>query len=223
MGIWTHSLKFNVGTGGIHQLPQTTGDGIHSLLQKVVWDVGDNVPNKVLQLFHCASFCPVHLFLCPIPQKKVIGREIWTSCRPFVRSSSSQKLLIQPGRYAQCKVWRCAIVHENKFIDIFPARYDRPHVIFQHLNTAFGIHGVTQKIWADDPNGRHSASHSHFWTILHLLHRHFRIVYLPVMPIMWIDETADMESCLVAPENNSFTDTNLVHNFLYKLHKINFM
>jgi hypothetical protein len=39
-------------------------------LQKVVWDVGDNVPNKVLQLFHCASFCPVHLFFCPAPQKK---------------------------------------------------------------------------------------------------------------------------------------------------------
>jgi len=70
MGIWTHSLKFNVGTGGIHQLPQTTGDGIHSLLQKVVWDVGYNVPNKVLQLFHCASFYPVHLFLYPAPQKK---------------------------------------------------------------------------------------------------------------------------------------------------------
>jgi len=36
MGIWTHSLKFNVDTGGIHQLPQRTGDGIHSLLQEVV-------------------------------------------------------------------------------------------------------------------------------------------------------------------------------------------
>jgi hypothetical protein len=29
MGIWTHSLKFNLGIGGIHHLPQTTGDGIH--------------------------------------------------------------------------------------------------------------------------------------------------------------------------------------------------
>ena len=110
MGIWTHSLKFNVGTGGIHQLPQTTVDGIHSLLQEVMWDVGDNVPNPVLQLFHCARFCPVHLLLCPAPQKKVTGREIWTSYRPFVRSSSSQptsrKLLIQTGTYAQCKVWR---------------------------------------------------------------------------------------------------------------------
>ena len=90
MGIWTYSLKFNVGTGGIHQLLQTTGDGIHSLLQKVAWDVGDNVPNPVLQLFHCARFCPVHLLLRPAPQEKVKGREIWTSCRPFVRSSSSQ-------------------------------------------------------------------------------------------------------------------------------------
>ena len=79
MGIWTHSLKFNVGTGGIHQLPQTTGDAIHSLLQEIVWDVGDNFPNPVLQLFHCARFCPVHLLLCPAPQEKVTGREIWTS------------------------------------------------------------------------------------------------------------------------------------------------
>ena len=134
------------------------------------------------------------------PHKKVTGCGIWTSCRPFVWSSS-QKLLIQPGTYAQCKVWRCAIVHENKFIDVFPARYDRPHVIFQHLKTAFIIHGVTQKIWADDPSGRHSAPHGHFWTILHLLHRHFGIVCHPVMAIMSIDETADMENCLVTPEN----------------------
>jgi len=154
MGIWTHSLKFNVGTGGIHQLPQTTRDGIHSLLQEVVWNVGDNFPNPVLQLFHCARFCPVHLLLCPAPKEKVTGREIWTSWRPFVRSSSSQptsqELLTQPGTYAQCKVWRCIIVHENKFIDVFPARYVRPRIIFQHLKIAFGIHEVTQKIWADD-------------------------------------------------------------------------
>ena len=39
MGIWTHSLKFNVGRGGIHYLPQTTGEGIHSLLQEIVWNV----------------------------------------------------------------------------------------------------------------------------------------------------------------------------------------
>ena len=50
MGIWTHRLIFNIGTGGIHQLPQTTGDGIHSLLQEVVWDVGDNVPNPVIRI-----------------------------------------------------------------------------------------------------------------------------------------------------------------------------
>ena len=163
MGIWTHSLKFNVRTGGTHQLPQTTGDGFHSLLQKVVWDVGDNIPNPVLQLLHSVRFCPVHLLLCPAPQEKVTGHEIWTFCTPFVRSSSSQpisrKLLIQPGTYAQCKVWRYAIVHENKFIDVLSARYDRPHVNFQHLKIAFGIHGVMQKIWADDPSGRHSAPH----------------------------------------------------------------
>jgi len=114
-----HTLKLNIDTGGIDQLPQTTGDRIHSLLQEFVWDVGDNVPNPVLRLFHCARFCPVHLLLCPTPQEKVTGREIWTSCRPIVRSSSSQptsrKLLIQPGTYAQCKVWRCAIVHEKNF------------------------------------------------------------------------------------------------------------
>ena len=129
MGIWTHSLKFNVGTGGIHQLPQTTGYGIHSLLQEVMWDAGDNFPNQVLQLFNCARFCPVHSLLCLAPQEKVTGHEIWTSSRPFVRSTSSQpksrKLLIQPGTYAQCKERRCAVVHENKFIDVFPARYDR--------------------------------------------------------------------------------------------------
>ena len=91
MWIWTHSSKFNVGTGGIHQLPQLTGDGIHGLLQHVVWDVGDNVPNPGLQLFHCARFYPVHLLLCPVPQEKVTGREIWTSCRPFV------KILVVPA------------------------------------------------------------------------------------------------------------------------------
>src|SRR5215475_721099 len=89
MEIWTHGLKCNVETGGIHQLPQTTGDGIHRLLQEVVWDVGDNVPNSVLQLFHRARFCSVHLLLCPAAQEKVTGHEIWTSCRSFVRSSSS--------------------------------------------------------------------------------------------------------------------------------------
>ena len=169
MGIRMHNLEFNVGTSSIHQLPQTTGDGIHSLLQEVMWNVGDNFPNLVLQLFQCVRFCPVHLLLSPAPQEKVTGREIWTSCRPFMRSSSSQptsrKLLIQPGTYAQCQVWWWAIVQEYKFIDIFPARNDRPHVIFQHLKIAFGIHGVTQKIWADDPSGRHSAPHGHFWTI----------------------------------------------------------
>ena len=203
-----HSLKFNVFTGGIHQLPQTNGDGIHSLLQEVVWDVGDNGPNLVLQLFHCAWFCPVHLLLCPVPQQKVTGSEICTSCRLFMRSLSSQpkswKLLIQPGTYTQCKVWWCSIVHENKFIDVFPARYDRPHVILQHMKIAFGIHGVTQKIWVDDdPSGHHSAPHSHFWTILHLFHRRFGIVCRPVMAItgMSTDKTADMENGLVAPEN----------------------
>ena len=176
-----------------------------SLLQEVVWDVGDNVPNLVLQLFHCARFCRVHLLLCPAPPEKVKGWEIWTSCRPFVRSSSSQptsrKLLIQPVTYAQCKMWRCAIVHENKFIDVSPARYDRPHVIFQCLKIAFGIHVVTQKIWADGPSGRHSAPHGHFWTILLLLHRHFGILCRPVTAIMSIDDTTGIGNGLVAPGN----------------------
>ena len=215
MGIWTHSLQFNVGTGGSHRLPQTTG-GIHSLLQEVVWDAGDNVPNPVLQLFHCASFCPVHFLLCPVPQEKVTGHEIWTSCRPFVRSSSSQptsrKLLIQPGMYAQCKVWRCTTVHEDKFIDVFPARYDRPHVIFQHLKIAFGIHGVTQKIFADEPSGRHSPPQGHFWTILHLLHCHFGIVCRPVIAILLIDKTAGMENSLVAPQNAACSNLRSVLN-----------
>ena len=58
MGIWTYSLKFNVGIGGIHQLPQTTGDGIHSLMQEVVWDVGDNVPNSVQQFCEVSPSTP---------------------------------------------------------------------------------------------------------------------------------------------------------------------
>ena len=152
MGIWTHSLKFNVGTGGIHQLPQTTGDGIHSLRQEVVWDVGDKVPNPVLQLFHCARFCPVHLLLCPAPHEKVTSDPT-----RHVRS-------VQCGGAPSCMKTSSSIV--------FPARYNRPHVIFQHMKRAFGIHGVTQKIWAEDPRGRHSTPHSYFWTILHLLHRH---------------------------------------------------
>jgi len=52
-----HNLEFNVGTGSIHQLPQTTGDGIHSLLQEVMWDVAGNIPNPVFQLFQCVRFC----------------------------------------------------------------------------------------------------------------------------------------------------------------------
>jgi len=63
------------------------------------------------------------------------------------------------------------------------------------------MHGVTQNIWADDPSGRLSTPHSHFWKILHLLHRHFGIVCRPLMAIMSIDETADMEKGLVTPEN----------------------
>jgi hypothetical protein len=53
----------------------------------------------------------------------------------------------------------------------------------------------------DDLSGRHSATHGHFWTIVHLLHRHFGIVCRPLMGIMSIDETVDMENGLVAPEN----------------------
>ena len=68
MGIFMHNLEFNVGTGSIHQLPQTTGDGIHSLLQEVMWDVGDNFPKPVLQFFQCVIFCPVHLLLSPAPR-----------------------------------------------------------------------------------------------------------------------------------------------------------
>ena len=68
MGILIHNLEFNIGTDNIHQLPQTSRDGIHSLLQEVMWDVGDNFPNPVLQLFQCVRFCPVHLLLSPAPR-----------------------------------------------------------------------------------------------------------------------------------------------------------
>jgi hypothetical protein len=98
-----------------------------------VLDVGYDLPNPVLHLFNCARFYPVHLLLCLAPQEKVTGPEIWNTCRPFMRSSSSLplswKFPIQPGTNAQCKVWRCAIVHENKFIHVFPARYSRPYVL----------------------------------------------------------------------------------------------
>ena len=56
MGILMRNLEFNVGTGSIHQLPRKTGDGIHSLLQEVMWNVGDNLSNPVLQLFQCVRF-----------------------------------------------------------------------------------------------------------------------------------------------------------------------
>ena len=73
MAILTYSLKFKVRTGDNHQLPQTTGDGIHRLLQEVVSDVGDNVPNAVLLLFHCTRFCPLQLLLRPAEHQKLTG------------------------------------------------------------------------------------------------------------------------------------------------------
>ena len=57
MAVRKYCLKFNIGTGGIHQLPQATGNVIHNLLQEVVWDVCDYVPNTAFQLFLCAGFC----------------------------------------------------------------------------------------------------------------------------------------------------------------------
>ena len=63
-----YNLEFNVGNGSNHQIPQTTGDGIHSLLQEVMSDVADNIPNLVLQLFQCVRFCPVNLLLRPAPR-----------------------------------------------------------------------------------------------------------------------------------------------------------
>jgi hypothetical protein len=74
MGIWVHILKFSVGIYDVHQLPQTAGDGIHSLLEDVVWDIGDNAPNPCFQFFQCARFCTVHLILCPAPQGVISGR-----------------------------------------------------------------------------------------------------------------------------------------------------
>jgi hypothetical protein len=73
MGIWIHTLKFNADTCDIHQFPQTAEDGIHSLLEEFVWDIGDNVPNPCFQFFQCARFCMVHLILCPAPQEKAQG------------------------------------------------------------------------------------------------------------------------------------------------------
>ena len=88
-----HNLEFNVGTGSIHQLPQTTGDGIHSLLQEVMWDVGDNFPNPVLHLFQCVRFCPVQLLLSPTPQGVRSGFLAGHSCGP--RRPSARSLTVK--------------------------------------------------------------------------------------------------------------------------------
>jgi hypothetical protein len=161
-----HTLKSSVATCDVHQFPQTAGDRIHSLLEEAVCDIGDNVPNPCFQFFQCATFCTVHLILCPAPQEKVTGCEIWTSCSPFVKSASSRptlrKLLIQPRTFGICKVSWCTIVLENKEVSVYPARYRGPYAILKRLKEAFGIHGITQKTWPDDTCGRHSPSHGQF-------------------------------------------------------------
>ena len=73
-----HNLEFNIGIGSIHQLPQTTGDGIHSLLQEVMWDIGDNFPNPVLQLFQRVRFCDSLLLV------------LYVLLRPFVQPEAIQ-------------------------------------------------------------------------------------------------------------------------------------
>jgi len=73
-----YNLEFNVGNGSNQQIPQTTGDGIHSLLQEVMSDVADNFPNPVLQLFQCVRFCLVHLHLRPNP-----GHHLCTATTEF--------------------------------------------------------------------------------------------------------------------------------------------
>ena len=107
--MWMHNLEFNVGTRSIHQLPQTTGDGTHSLLQVDMWDVGDKFPNPVLQLFQCVRFCRYTSSLVQPHMEKSQGVRSGFLARQFVCSSSSQptsrKILLQPGTYAQCKVW----------------------------------------------------------------------------------------------------------------------
>jgi hypothetical protein len=70
VGIRIQILKFNIDACDIHQFPQTAGDGIHSLLEEVLWNIRDNFPNPC---FQCARFCMVHLILCPGPQKKLQG------------------------------------------------------------------------------------------------------------------------------------------------------
>jgi hypothetical protein len=79
MAIRTYSLKFKIGTGDNLQLPQTNGDGFHSLLPEVVSDVGNNFQNAVLLFFHCARFCPLNLLLRSAQQEKLTGYEICTS------------------------------------------------------------------------------------------------------------------------------------------------
>ena len=73
MAIYAHRLKFIVGTGNISQLPETYGDGIHSVLQQVMWYVGVKIPNLVFQFFHCARFCTPQLVLYLTPQENSQG------------------------------------------------------------------------------------------------------------------------------------------------------
>ena len=62
MGIWTHSLKFNVGTSGIHELPQTTGDGIHSLLRaSCACCLSRPLPTRIIKSYF-VTYIYIHYF-----------------------------------------------------------------------------------------------------------------------------------------------------------------
>ena len=141
MGTWRHSLKFNVGPGGIHQLPQTTGNGVHSLPQKVMWDAGSNIPHLVLQLFNRARLCPVHPLLCPAPQEKVTGREISTSAQQPPNStphSVQQSALVpeqssgQPSLLPLCVLPLATTAHtiDGRIMKSYFVTYIYVHMIF---------------------------------------------------------------------------------------------
>jgi hypothetical protein len=116
MGILTQSLKFNLRTGGFHHLPQTIGDGTHIL------------PNPVIQLFICARFLSGTPPSLPSRKGKshrarrsvLLAGHCWGPRCPSHRPANFTSNL---ERTLSAKCWRCAIVHENKFIDVFPARY----------------------------------------------------------------------------------------------------
>ena len=203
MGIWTHSLKFNApatSTSFLKRLEMESTVFCRKSCETLVitFRIRSSYCSIVRVFARYTSFAQPHKEKSQGVRSGLLADHSWGPRRPSqrpgnFRTNQARTVCAQWGGAPSCMKTSSSMFSQPDAI--------RPHVIFQHLKIAFGIHGVTQKIWVDDPSGHHSAPHGHFWTILHLLHRHFGIVCRPVTAIMSIDETADMENGLVAPEN----------------------